>query len=36
MDVQLLWELFYMTGEPLAYALYREAVSELAGGTHPT
>lgn len=26
MDAEILWELFYMTGEPLAYALYREAV----------
>ena len=31
MEPESFWELFYLTGEPLAYMLYRSAEAEQQG-----
>lgn len=32
METEILWELFYMTGEPMAYMLYRTAENQQTDG----
>ena len=33
MEPELCWELFYQTGEPLAYMLYRSAAEQAGSPT---